>query len=118
MAIVTPLQSVETINVEQTNQRASTWQRFRQHRMAMVALVVLGLMTILTSTAQLWTPYDPTAITGYAAGVDKNTNPGYVNPHNGDVYILGTDFWAGMSSAVWSTVGRYRSRWAYSAPSR
>ena len=92
MAIVTPLQSVETINAEQVSQRASTWQRFRRHKMAMVALVVLGLMTLLTATAQLWTPYDPTSIAGFAAGVDRNANPGYVNPHNGDVYILGTDF--------------------------
>jgi peptide/nickel transport system permease protein len=92
MAIATPLQSEQIAVEHEESQLHSTWRRFRSHKLALLALFILSLMVVLVATAQWWTPYDPNSIAGFASGADKFAPPGYVNPHNGDVYILGTDY--------------------------
>lgn len=66
------------------------WRRFRKHKLAVVGLLIISTLAILTLTAPLWTPYEP-GTPGFNAGVQNYANPGYVNPRNGDTYLLGTD---------------------------
>lgn len=70
----------------------SNWRRFHHHKLAIAGVIILTLLGLMCATAALWTPYDPNVISGYAAGTDLFAPPGYVNPHNGDVYLLGTDY--------------------------
>ena len=76
--------------VKEERQLEMIWRRFRKHKLAVVGLGILGMLTLLSLTAQLWTPYDP-AIPGFNAGVQSFAGPGYTNPTNGNFYILGTD---------------------------
>ncbi len=72
------------------SQLAVTWRRFRKHKMAVAGLMIISTLLILSMTAQWWTPYDP-AVPGFNAGVAQFANPGYVNPRNGNFYLMGTD---------------------------
>ncbi len=76
--------------VKEEHQIEVTWRRFRKHKLAVVGLGIIGMLTFLSLTAQLWTPYDPT-VPGFNSGVQAFANPGYINPSNGNVYIMGTD---------------------------
>jgi peptide/nickel transport system permease protein len=90
MAIATTLDREQTQSAKEESQMSVVWRRFRKHKLAVVGLMIISSLAILSLTAQLWTPYDPT-VPGFNAGVQNYANPGYVNPSNGDFYILGTD---------------------------
>ncbi len=90
MAIATTLDREQVAVAKEESQMSVIWRRFRKHKLAVVGLFIIGTLTLLALTAQLWTPYDPT-VPGFNSGVQAFANPGYVNPNNGDVYIMGTD---------------------------
>ncbi len=90
MAVATTLDREQLAVAKEESQLSMTWRRFRKHKLAVVGVIVLGIMSLFAITAQLWTPFDPT-VPGSNAGAAYYTNPGYINPSNGDTYILGTD---------------------------
>ncbi len=91
MASIAAVDGEQLIAIKERGQLATIWQRFRKHKLALVGAVILLLMVGLAITAPAWTPYDPIQA-ALAADVQQNAPPGYTNPHNGDFYILGTDF--------------------------
>jgi peptide/nickel transport system permease protein len=90
MAVATTLDREQVATAKEESQLSVVWRRFRKHKLAVVGLGIIGTLSVLVLTAQLWTPYDPT-VPGFNAGVQSFANPGYVNPNNGNVYIMGTD---------------------------
>ena len=53
--------SVTTLS-KASGQRSKTWLRFRRHRLAVVALVVFGIITLAVLVGPLLSPYDPERI--------------------------------------------------------
>ncbi|PZS02172.1 MAG: peptide ABC transporter permease [Candidatus Chloroheliales bacterium] len=90
MAVATTLDREQISTAKEETQLSVIWRRFRKHKLAVVGLGILCTLGALALTAQFWTPYDPT-VPGFNAGVQSFASPGYVNPNNGNVYIMGTD---------------------------
>ncbi len=81
----------QVITLRERGQWSIVWRRFRKHKLALIGSFILLFLAGMAFTADWWTPYDPIQA-ALAADVLKNAPPGYTNPHNGDFYILGTDF--------------------------
>jgi len=90
MAVATTLDREQIASSKEESQLSVVWRRFRKHKLAVVGLIIISFLMIASFTSPLWTPYDPT-VPGFNAGVQSYGNPGYVNPLNGDVYLMGTD---------------------------
>lgn len=91
MASIAAVDDEQLLAFKERSQWSIVWQRFRKHKLALVGSFIMLTLSGLAITAPAWTPYDPIQA-ALAADVLKNAPPGYTNPHNGNFYILGTDF--------------------------
>lgn len=54
-----PKRGRERKSINEANQRALIWRRLRTHRIAMIALIVLGLLYLGATLCEFWSPFLP-----------------------------------------------------------
>lgn len=78
---------LELVAPREVGQLELIWSRFRQHRLALLGLVVVGLFIMVALLAPWITPYDPNYIDRTITGIHANI--GFAPPSS--QHLLGTD---------------------------